>query len=71
MYSFPGMRENEVSINGMLAATFMALAGTIGYFLTHGRLSESFDWLWLGMFALALMTLSAAVVNFDPRRLIK
>jgi hypothetical protein len=65
------MSEQEVSINGMFAATFMALAGTVGYFLTHDRLSISLDWLWLGIFTLALMVLSGAVVNFDPRRLIK
>ncbi|AIE85536.1 hypothetical protein [Fimbriimonas ginsengisoli] len=65
------MKENEVSTNGIFAATFVALAGTIGHYLTHGRLSSSLEWVWLGVFAAALIILSGAVVNFDPRRIIK
>lgn len=65
------MREEEVNVGGVLAATLLALLATVGSFLTHDEMSASSAWLLLALFGAALLTLSGAVVNFDPRRLIK
>lgn len=65
------MREEEVNAGGILAATLLALVGTVGYYLTNERTTLVPAWVWLAIFGAALLTLSGAVVNFDPRRLIK
>jgi|GEM_PF-3580494 len=65
------MDDTQVSEGGVFAAVFLALIGTAGAFLTQGRAPAELEWLWLGVFALSLLTLSAAVVNFDFRRIIK
>lgn len=65
------MRDDEVHEGGILAAVFLSLLATCGYFLTTGRTSVNYDWLWIGCFALSLITLSFSVVNFDLKRLIK
>lgn len=65
------MENIEVHEGGVLAAVFFSLFATCGYYLTNGRTSESYDWLWIGCFVVSLLTLSAAVVNFDFKRLIR
>jgi hypothetical protein len=65
------MEKTEVHEGGVLAAVFFSLFATCGYFLTNGRTVASYDWLWIGCFALSLLTLSAAVVNFDWKRIVK
>ena len=65
------MEKTEVHEGGVLAAVFFSLFATCGYFLTNGRTSVSYDWLWIAFFVISLFTLSAAVVNFDFRRLIR
>jgi hypothetical protein len=65
------MHESEISEAGMIVAAVLALVATIGTFATNGRQIGGLDWLWLGVFALSLLTLSGAVVNFDLKRLIK
>lgn len=62
---------NEVHEGGVLAAVFFSLLATVGYFMTTGRTTVSFDWLWIGVFAISLLTLSMAIVNFDVRKLVK
>jgi hypothetical protein len=61
----------KVSEPGIFAAVGMTLLGTIGHFLTQDRLSYRYDYFWLACFVFALLTLSGAVVNFDPKRLLK
>jgi hypothetical protein len=68
---FEVMEKSEVHEGGVLAAVFFSLFATCGYFLTTGRTSESYDWLWIALFALSLFMLSGAVVNFDLKRIIK
>jgi len=65
------MENTEVHEGGLLTAVFFSLFATCGHFLTAGRTAESYDALWLGCFLLSLLTLSAAVVNFDLKRIIK
>lgn len=64
-------RENEVSTPGILIAALFAFLGTVGYYLTHDRLPVIVDYVWLASYVAALLILSASVVNFDLRRLIK
>lgn len=63
--------KNDVHEGGMIFAAFITLLATVGAILTQGRLTESFDWVWIGMYGMSLLTLSGAVVNFDPKRFIK
>jgi hypothetical protein len=65
------MRDSEISEGGILAAVFLSLVATVGSFLTNGRHVNNLDWVWIGVFVLSLLTLSAAVVNFDVKRLLK
>jgi hypothetical protein len=65
------MGDSEISEAGIFAAVFLSLVATIGAFLTSGRMINNYDWLWIGVFLLSLVTLSGAVVNFDLKRLIK
>lgn len=65
------MDNSEVHEGGVLAAAFFSLFATCGYFLTNGRTSISYDWLWISIFGLSLLTLSGAVVNFDFRRIVR
>jgi hypothetical protein len=65
------MRDSEISEAGIIAAVFLSLIATVGAFVTSGRMVNHLDWLWIGVFALSLITLSGAVVNFDFKRLIK
>ena len=63
----PAMRRQEVSWSGMVIAAMLALVGTIGHFVTiHSFNSHDDDWLLV--FALAMITLCASAVNFDPKR---
>lgn len=64
------MRKDEVNAGGMVVAAVFALIGTLGYFLTADRLVD-LNWLWLATFVASLFTLSGAVVNFDPKRILK
>ena len=65
------MMESEVSESGVLFAVFLSLVATAGYCLTNGRTIVSLDWVWISLFGLSLLTLSASVVNFDLKRLVK
>ncbi|HSI71943.1 MAG TPA: hypothetical protein VK934_02105 [Fimbriimonas sp.] len=65
------MRDSEISEGGILAAVFLSLVATVGAFLTNGRQINNLDWVWIGVFVLSLITLSAAAVNFDVKRIIK
>jgi hypothetical protein len=65
------MKDTEISEGGMFGAAGLTLVGTIGHFLTEGRMDASYDWVWIATFALALMTLAGSMVNFDPKRWLK
>jgi hypothetical protein len=64
-------RDTEISKPGMLAAVVLTLIGTLGALLTRVRLDFTYDWLWLSLFAGALLLLSASAVNFDPKRILR
>ena len=65
------MRDSEINEGGIFVAVFLSLVATVGAFLTSGRMINNLDWVWIGIFAVSLLTLSGAVVNFDFKRLIK
>ncbi len=65
------MSDSEINEAGIFVAVFLSLVATIGAFFTSGRMINDLDWLWIGIFATSLLTLSGAVVNFDLKRLIK
>jgi hypothetical protein len=65
------MRDSEISEVGIFAAVLLSLVATIGSFVTNGRQINNLDWLWITVFAISLLTLSGAVVNFDFKRLLK
>ena len=52
----------------MLIATLIAALATVGVQLTTLRGIGAFDAVWIGAFAVAWLTLSAAAVNFDMKR---
>ncbi len=61
------MKEQEISKEGMLLAALLALVGTIGHYMTsHSFYSHDDEWFL--MFAVAMLTLCASAVNFDPKR---
>ncbi len=49
----------------------LSLFATLGHGLTTERCCDRYNWIWLGIYALAVLTLSAAAVNFDPKRWLK
>lgn len=55
----------------MLGAVGLSLFGTVGHFLTDGRVDASVQWFWIAVFGLALLLLAGAAVNFDPKRWLK
>ncbi|HEY0866047.1 MAG TPA: hypothetical protein VGE01_01640 [Fimbriimonas sp.] len=63
--------HEKVSATGIFSAVGMTLVGTIGHFLTQSRGDVRLDWIWIAMFVISLFTLSGAVVNFDPKRILK
>ena len=65
------MGEKEFSVNGMLIATLFAFIGTVGHFLTKGRVAPEIQFVWLAAFVLAILTCSASSVNFDLKRIIR
>ena len=65
------MGENNISRTGLITALFLCLVATIGAHLTHGRMINDYDGVWLVTFGGSLLTLSGAMVDFDPKRLIK
>jgi hypothetical protein len=61
------VKEQEVSEVGILVAALLALVGTIGHYLTvHSSFAHDDEWFLI--FAVAILTLCAAAVNFDPKR---
>jgi uncharacterized membrane protein AbrB (regulator of aidB expression) len=61
------MQKQDVSRGGMLVAAALALLGTVGHYWTS-RSFYTHDDEWLLVFAVALLTLCASAVNFDPKR---
>lgn len=61
----------KVSETGMFGALGLTMVATLGHFLTQHRADTRLDVLWIVLFALSLLTLSGAAVNFDPKRLLK
>jgi hypothetical protein len=61
------MREKEVSGAGIFAAAVLALVGTIGHYATaHSAFRHDDEWFLI--FAVAILTLCASAVNFQPKR---
>ena len=60
--------KHDVHAGGMLFATLIAALATVGAHLTTFRGVGALDALWIGAFAVAWLTLSAAAVNFDMKR---
>ncbi len=67
----PVMKETEVSVPGVLVAVALSLVATAGFHLSTGRFYDQLNWIWISAFMLSLLTLSASVVNFDLKRIIK
>jgi hypothetical protein len=65
------MRETQVHQGGMYSAAGLSMFGTIGYFVSSAQMVANWNWLWIALFAVSLMLLSGAVVNFDPKRIVK
>lgn len=63
--------QEKVSETGIFMAVGFTMVGTIGHFLTANLQDVRLDGLWIVMFVLSLLTLSGAVVNFDPKRIVK
>lgn len=64
------MKQETVHSGGMFAATGIAALGTVGANLTTFRGLGHWDAVWIGAFVVAWLLLSAAAVNFDPKRLL-
>jgi hypothetical protein len=65
------MGENKISRTGIITALFLCLVATVGALFTNGRMIDDYDGVWLVTFGGSLLTLSGAMVDFDPKRLIK
>lgn len=63
--------EAKVSETGIFCAMGIALFATIGQTLASDRCCDRYNWVWLGLFGLSVLTLSGAVVDFDPKRWLK
>ena len=63
-----GMGQGEVSREGVFGAAGLSLIATVGQCFTTDRFCNHYNWLWLTMYCLAVVTLSAAIVDFDPKR---
>jgi hypothetical protein len=61
------MRDNEVSRGGMLFAALLAFVGTVGHFWTSHAFNTHDDE-WFLVFAISILVLSGASVNFNPKR---
>ena len=60
--------KQEVHAGGMFAATGIAALATVGARFTTLRGLHGADALWIALFAVAWLTMSAAAVNFDAKR---
>lgn len=58
----------EAHEGGTLAAVGIAALASAGTTLTTLRNVHALDALWIALFAAAWLLLSAAAVNFDPKR---
>ncbi|HWD39168.1 MAG TPA: hypothetical protein VG944_09995 [Fimbriimonas sp.] len=68
-YAYSRMKQGaEVSTTGIFSAIGLSLMATIGEEFTTGRGCCRYNAVWLGLFAVSVLMLAAAAVNFDPKR---
>jgi hypothetical protein len=60
--------NQEVHTGGMFASVGLAGLATVGANLTTFRGIGRWDVFWIGVFVVAVLLLSAAIVNFDMKR---
>jgi hypothetical protein len=52
----------------MFSAVALSLVATIGHSLTTERFCDHYNAVWLSGYAVSVLVLAAAAVNFDPKR---
>lgn len=62
------MPKRDISPGGIICAVAFAFVALVGQSLTTERNCDHYNWAWLAIYVLAVLTLSGAVVNFDPKR---